>query len=176
MLIRSLSAAAALAAGVAAATAAAAADVKITDIKAYLFQERSGRLSANILDSKDAFKNLSTGGGAGGEAASNILLEFVFSGEKNSAPKFSSALINIIQSGKDGHKATTTKAFGGFVFGESGEVHKSLFLENATCMPLEIQVKAGRSAKTAKVEFSCDELVEAKGPGVAPAPPAPKKK
>lgn len=175
MLIRSLAAAAALAAGLSAATEAAAADVKITDIKAYLFQERSGRLSANILDSKDAFKNLSTGG-AGGEAASNILLEFVFSGEKNSAPKFNSALINIIQSGKDGHKATTTKAFGGFVFGESGEVHKSLFLENATCMPLEIQVKAGKYVKSAKVEFSCDELVEAKGPGVAPAPGAPKKK
>ena len=161
-----------------AAGGALAADVKISDIKAYMFLEKTGRLSANIADSKEAFKNVSTGGGPGGEAASGILVEFVFAGDKNSAPKFASALINITQSGKNGQKAKTTKAFGGFQFGDSGEVHKSLFLENATCMPLEIEVKAGKSAKTAKVEFACDELAEAIGPGVAAAPDAkaPKKK
>ena len=161
-----------------AAGAAHAADVKITDIKAYLFLEKTGHLSANIMDSKDPFKNLSTGGGAGGEPASNILLEFVFSGDKNSAPKFASALINITQSGKNGQKARTTRAFGGFQFGESGEVHKSLYLENATCMALEIEVKVGKSVKTGRVEFACDEVAEAWGPGVAvpPAPGTPKKK
>jgi hypothetical protein len=157
---------------------AIAADVKVTDIKGYLFLERSGRLSANIFAAPGPFKNLSTAGGADGEPASNMLLEFVFTGDKNSAPKYASALINIIQSGKNGQKARTTKAFGGFVFGDGGEAHKSLFIENATCMPLEIEVKAGKSVKTVKVEFACDEPVEAKGPGVAPAPDAkpPKKK
>ena len=153
-----------------AASGASAAEVKIFDIKAYMFLEKTGHLSANIADSKEAFKNVSTGGGPGGEAASGILVEFVFAGDKNSAPKYASALINITQSGKNGQKAKTTKAFGGFQFGDSGEVHKALFLENATCMPLEIEVKAGKSTKTAKIEFACDELVEVKGPGLAPTP------
>lgn len=157
---------------------ALAADVKVTDIKGYLFLERSGKLSANIFAAPGPFKNLSTTGGADGEPASSMLLEFVFAGDKNSAPKYASALINITQSGKNGQKARTTRAFGGFVFGDSGEAHKSLFIENATCMPLEIEVKAGKSVKTVKAEFACDEPAEAKGPGVAPAPDGktPKKK
>ena len=161
------------------AGAALAADVKVTDIKGYLFLERSGRLSANIFAAPGPFRNLSTVGGAEGEPASNMLLEFVFSGEKNSAPKYASALINITQSGKNGQKARTTRAFGGFVFGDSGEAHKSLFIENATCMPLEVEVKAGKSVKSVKVDFACDEPVEAKGPGTATAAPdakTPKKK
>ena len=160
-----------------AAGGALAADVKVTDIKGYLFLERSGRLSANIFAAPGPQKNVATGGGADGEPAYNVLLEFVFAGDKNSAPKFASALINITQSGKNGQKAKTTKAFGGFVFGDSGETHKSVFLENATCMPLEVEVKAGKSVKSVKVEFACDEPVEAKGPGAAaPDAKTPKKK
>ena len=154
---------------------AQAADIKINDIKAFLLLERSGTLSPNIIGSTEAFANTSTGGGATKEPASNILVELVFAGDKNSAPKFASALVNITQSGKNGQQARTTKAFGGFQFGENGEVHKTLFLENATCMPLQIEVKAGKSIKTAKVEFACDEPVEAKGPGVATPVPGKKK-
>ena len=152
-----------------------AADVKISDIRAFLYLEQSGHWSDNIIDSKDVFSNTSTGGGAAKEPASNILVELVFTGDKNSAPKFASAIVNITQSGKNGQKAKTTKAFGGFQFAEAGEVHKSVFLENATCMPLEIEVKAGKSVKTAMVEFSCEEPVAPKGPGVA-VPPVPGKK
>ena len=153
-----------------------AADVKVSDIKAYLYLEKSGRLSENIIGAKEAFVNTSTGGGAAREPASNILIEIVLLGDKNTAPKFASALVNITQSGKNGQKSRTTKAFGGFQFGDIGEVHKSVFLENATCMPLEIEVKAGKSTKTVKAEFSCEEPVEAKGPGVAAAPAPAKKK
>ena len=171
-----LAAALAVAAALSAAGGARAADVKVSDIKAYLYLEKSGQLSANIIGAKEAFKNTSTGGGAAKEPASNILVEVVLTGEKNTAPKIASALVNITQSGKNGQKTRTAKAFGGFQFGDSGEVHKSLFLENATCMLLEIEVKAGKSAKTVKAEFSCDEPVEEKGPGVASAPAAPVKK
>jgi hypothetical protein len=37
-------------------------------------------------------------------------------------------------------------------------------------MPLEIEVKAGKSVKTARVEFSCDEPKEEVGPGVGAVP------
>jgi hypothetical protein len=153
--------------------AARAADVKINDIKAYFYLERTGRLSDNFLGAKEAFHNVSTGGSAA-EPASNILVEVVIGGEKNTAPKFASTLVNITQFGKNGQKTRTTKGFGGFVFGDSGETHKSLFLENATCLPIEIEVKAGKSTKTVRAEFSCDEPKEEVGPGVGAV--APKKK
>jgi hypothetical protein len=97
----------ALVAGLALAGPGRAADVRITEMKAYLFLENSGRLSDNILGQKVAFTNVSTGGGAAKEPASNILLEFVFAGDRNTAPKFATALVNVTQSGKEGRKSRT---------------------------------------------------------------------
>jgi hypothetical protein len=33
-----------------------------------------------------------------------------------------------------------------------------VFLENATCMPLAIQVHAGKTQKAARLDFSCTEV------------------
>ena len=147
----------AFAASLLASAAASAADVRIAEIRAYLWLERSGKLSANLVGSKEALFNTVVGEGSAGEPASNVLVEIVLAGDKNSAPKYASAIVNLTQSGKGGQKSVTKKGLGGFLFGESGTVHKALFLENATCAPLEIEVKVGKAVKSAKLDFQCGE-------------------
>ena len=52
----------------------------------------------------------------------------------------------------------THKAFTHFIFGADGIEHKAIFLEAATCMPLSIIVHAGKTEKTARLDFSCTEV------------------
>ena len=143
-------------AALALAPAAQGAEIKITDIKAYLFLEGGGKLSDNVIGAP-AFVNLPKGGGPKGEMATGVLFDLTFSGDKNSAPKFATATIDVTQAGKPGQQVTTHKALANFAFGADGIEHKALFLENATCMGLKIDVRAGKTQKDAKIEFSCKE-------------------
>jgi hypothetical protein len=133
---------------------ACASDIRIDDIRAYLFLEDAGKLSSNIVGAPP-MENLPRGGGPDGDTATGVLLEFVFSGAKNSQPKYATATIDISQRGKTGQPVEIHKAFANFVFGASGATHKALFLENATCMTLRIDVHAGKSAKDASLVFQC---------------------
>ncbi len=133
-----------------------AAEIKITDIKAHLFVEGTGKLSENIIGAP-AFLNLPKGGGPDHVMATGVLFDLTFAGEKNSAPKFATATIDITQFGKLGQQVTTHKALAAFNFGPDGLEHKALFLENATCMAMTIDVRAGKSQKAAKIEFQCKE-------------------
>lgn len=139
------------------AAPASAADVKIGEIRAFIFLERSGTWSKNLVGSKEPLFNTLIGEGPAGEPASTVLIDIAVTGDKNSAPKYASAIVNLIQSGKNGQRTTTKKGLVGFLFGESGVIHKPLFLENATCAPLEIEVKVGKAVKTAKIDFQCGE-------------------
>ena len=147
----------ALAALLLAPSLASAADVRIAEIRAYLWLERSGKLSGNLVGSKEPLFNTIIGEGSAGEPANNLLVEIVIAGDRNSAPKHASAIVNLTQAGKGGQKSVTKKGLGGFLFGDSGMVHKSIFLENATCSALEIEVKVGKAAKSAKLDFQCGE-------------------
>ncbi|MCX7339612.1 MAG: hypothetical protein NT037_03675 [Hyphomicrobiales bacterium] len=40
------------------------------------------------------------------------------------------------------------RACGGFQFGDDGRSHKTFVLENATCAPLEVDVRLGRSRRS----------------------------
>ena len=138
------------------AGSASAADVRIADIKAFLFLERSGKWSANIVGAPP-FANLAKGGGADGEPASGVFVDLTFSGDKNSTPKFATATVNIAQSGKAGQQIVTHKAFTNFIFGADGVQHKAFFMESATCMPMAIEVKTPKAQKSAKFDFECKE-------------------
>jgi len=61
------------------------AEVRITDVRAYLFLERAGKLSEDIVGAPP-FENLPKGGGPNHDTATGILVDLVFSGDKNSAP------------------------------------------------------------------------------------------
>jgi hypothetical protein len=138
----------------------ASAQVAIDDIRLQLFKERSGSLSENIVGSKKSFVNTPSGGGDAGEPAEAILVTLVVTGPKNSksSDKVARDLasITVTQTAKTGPRVLLKRAYGGFQFGADGKSHKAFLLENATCAPLEVDVRLGRSRKTVSIPFSCD--------------------
>jgi hypothetical protein len=141
--------------------AVATAPVAVEDIRVQLFLERSGRLSDNIVGAKKSFRNTVIGEGDAGEPAESVLVTLVITGPKNktSSDKIARDLasVTVTQASKQGPKVLLRRAYGGFLFGEQGRVHKAFFLDNATCAPLEVDVKLGKTRKTVKVDFSCGE-------------------
>jgi hypothetical protein len=144
------------AAGLALAGGANAAELKIVDIKAYVFLERAGKLSDDVVNGP-ALVDAPRGGAPGGDTATGVLIDFTFAGDKNFSPKYATATVDLTQTGHAGQQVVIHKAFTGFVFGPDGVEHKAVFLENATCAPLTIDVRAGKSRKSAKLDFSCTE-------------------
>jgi hypothetical protein len=142
-------------------TTSASAQVAVDDIKIQLFLERSGTLSENIVGSKKTYANTPLGEGDAGEPADAVVVTLIFSGAKNavSSDKIARdvASITVTQAAKTGPKILLRRAYGGFRFGESGKIHKAFTLDNATCAPLEVDVKVGKTRKNVKVPFSCKE-------------------
>jgi len=89
--------------------------------------------------------------------ATGLLLDFTFAGDKNASPKYATGTIDLTQTGRAGQLILTHKAFTNFIFGPEGLEHKAVFLEGATCMPLAIDVRAGKTRKSAKLDFQCGE-------------------
>ena len=140
------------------AGAAHAAELKIIDVKAYAFLEHAGKLSDDLIGNDQSLVDAPRGGALGGDTATGVLLDFTFEGDKNASPKYATAVVDLTQTGHSGQQVVTHKAFTNFIFGADGIEHKAVFLEGATCMPLAIQVHAGKTQKTAKLEFSCTEV------------------
>jgi hypothetical protein len=133
-----------------------AAELKIVDVKAYAYLEREGRLSDNLIGEPRLINAPRGGAAPGGDTATAVLLDFVFQGDKNATPKYATATIDLVQTNRDGQNTITHKAFTNFVFGPDGVQHKAVFLDGATCMPLAIEVHAGHTAKSARLDFQCD--------------------
>jgi hypothetical protein len=136
---------------------AEAAELKIVDVKAYAFLEHAGKLSDDLVSSGQSLVDAPRGGALGGDSATGVLLDFTFEGDKNASPKYATAIVDLTQTGHLGQQVVTHKAFTNFIFGPDGIEHKALFLEAATCMPLAIQVHAGKTEKSAKIDFQCTE-------------------
>jgi hypothetical protein len=133
------------------------AELKITDVKAYVFLERAGRMSENIVGAPE-LSDAPRGGAPDGDTATGVFLDFTFEGDKNFSPKYATATVDLTQTSRAGQQVVTHKAFTGFVFGPEGIEHKAVFLENATCAPLAVSVHAGKSEKSVKLDFSCTEV------------------
>ena len=140
---------------------ALAAQLKITDVKAYAFLEHAGKLSDDLVNSGESLVDAPKGGALGGDTATGLLIDFTFEGDKNASPKYATAVVDLTQTGRSG-PITTHRAFTNFIFGADGIEHKAVFLEGATCMPLAIQVHAGKTEKSAKLDFHCTETVAPK--------------
>ncbi|POR50359.1 hypothetical protein [Bosea psychrotolerans] len=137
------------------------AQVSVAEIRAQIFLERSGKLSDNLIGANKALHNTVIGEGDAGEPADAVLVTLVFTGAKNtrSSDKIARDLasITVKQRARTGEKTLLRRVYGGFLFGESGRIHKAFLLDNATCAPLDIEVKVGRSTKSAKLDFTCGE-------------------
>jgi hypothetical protein len=138
-----------------AAQPATAAELKITDIKAYLYLEHAGKLSDNIIGAP-TFENVAKGGGADHDPATAILFDLTFAGDKNASPKYATAIVDVTQSSRSS-QIVTHKAFTNFIFGADGIQHKVFLVENATCMPIVVDVRANKTAKNVKLDFQCKE-------------------
>jgi hypothetical protein len=134
--------------------AAQAADLKIVDIKASLYLEATGKFSEPLADGAE-LENLAKGDGPDRRLASAVLVELTFSGEKNAAPKFATATVDVTQTNHAGQASVTHKGFTHFVFGPDGLEHKAFLVEDATCGPLQVEVHANKSAKTLRLPFHC---------------------
>ena len=128
------------AAGVMLAGGGQAAELKIVDVKAYAFLEHAGKLSDDLIGG-ESLVDAPKGGAPGGDTATGLFLDFTFAGDKNAAPKYATATIELTQTSRAGQKILTHKAFTNFIFGSDGVEHKAVFLEGATCMPLTIEVR-----------------------------------
>lgn len=133
-----------------------AAELKIVDIKAYAFLEHAGKLSDDLIGGP-ALVDAPKGGAPGGDTATGLLIDFTFAGDKDFAPKYATATIDLTQTAHDGRQVLTHKAFTHFIFDADGTEHKALWLDQATCMPLSIAVRAGKTEKTVTLDFSCTE-------------------
>ena len=133
------------------------AELKIVDVKAYAFLEHAGKLSDDLLSIDQGLVDAPRGGAPGGDSATGVLLDFIFEGDKNASPKYATAVVDLTQTGHSGQLVVTHKAFTNFIFGPDGIEHKAVFLDAATCMPLAIQVHAGKTEKSAKIDFQCTE-------------------
>ena len=133
-----------------------AAELKIVDTKAYAFLEHAGKLSEDLIGGP-ALVDAPNGGAPGGDTATGILIDLTFEGDKGFSPKYATATVDLTQTAHGGREVLTHKAFTHFIFDASGAEHKALWLEQATCMPLSIVVRAGKTQKTATLDFSCSE-------------------
>ena len=143
------------------ASGAGAAQLKVTDVKAYAFLEHAGKLSDDLVSGGESLVDAPKGGALGGDTATGLLIDFTFEGDKNASPKYATAVVDLTQTGRSG-PITTHRAFTNFIFGPDGIEHKAVFMEGATCMPLAIQVHAGKTEKSAKLDFHCTETVAPK--------------
>lgn len=136
-------------------------NIVIQDIKIQLFLEKSGKLSENLVGSKKSLFNTPIGAGDAGEPAESVFVTLVFQGPKNGkgSDKLARdlAAVKVTQFGKGAPKILLNRPYGGMLFGEDGLNHKAFVIDNATCAPLEIEARVGRSRKTARVDFKCGE-------------------
>ena len=135
--------------------------IAVTVIRAQAFLERSGRWSEDLAATKKPLKNLPRPSNEFGEPGDALLVTLVFKGPKNSESSRQlardMAMVTVKQV-KDATRTLLYRAFGGFAFGETGEASKAFMLDEATCAPLEIEVKVGRSRKLQKFDFACEEV------------------
>ncbi len=138
-----------------ASSSAMGAELKIVDIKAFLYLEHAGKLSADIVGGP-SLVNVAKGGGPDHDPATAILFDLTFAGEKNASPKYATATVDVTQSARTG-QVVTRKAFTNFIFGADGIQHKAFLVENGTCAPIAVEVHAGKTEKNVRLDFQCKE-------------------
>jgi hypothetical protein len=137
---------------------ATAQEIRLGDLRAHLYLERSGRLSDDILAMKDArLTNLPRGEGVFSEPANTVILNIGLLGARNTQPKHATALVNITTTNRTGQRKTETRPIMGMVFGEDGKLNRPIVLDNITCAKVEIEVKTKGAAKRAELDFTCTE-------------------
>jgi hypothetical protein len=156
MMMRVLACAAAVA--VVSIGPAEAQEVRLGDLRAHLYLERSGKLSDDLLAMRDPkLKDVPRGEGVFGEPANTLVLNVTLLGAPNTQPKHATALVNITTTNRTGQRRTETRPLMGFVFGDDGRLNRPVVLDNITCAKVEVEVKSRAAAKRVALDFTCTE-------------------
>ncbi len=148
--------------------AACAQEIRLGDLSAHLYLERSGRLSDDLFALKSPnLKDVPRGEGVFGEPANMLVLNVQLLGAPNTQPKYASAMVNITTTNRAGQRRIETRPLLGFVFGADGRLNRPVVLDNVTCSKVEIEVKSRSAAKRAELAFTCSEPKTAEAPAPA---------
>jgi hypothetical protein len=140
------------------AAPAIAQDIRLGELRAHVYLERSGKLSDDLLALKNPkLSDLPRGEGVFGEPANTVVLNVALIGAKNTQPKHATALVNVTTTNRTGQRKTETRPLLGLVFGEDGVLNRPVMLDNVTCSKVEIEVKTRTAAKKAVLDFTCTE-------------------
>jgi hypothetical protein len=108
------------------------------------------------VGSKKNFDNTVIGEGEAGGAASNVLIDLTLVNTDGPGPASTVTLkVSWRAMGKD---TSLTRSYDNTTF-NGGEVrHESVLIENATCWPVKIEARAGKSPpKLVTLKFGCGE-------------------
>ncbi|HYF54907.1 MAG TPA: hypothetical protein VEA41_11670 [Salinarimonas sp.] len=135
--------------------------ITIAEIRAQAYLERSGRWSDDLATTKTELRNLPLPTSTLGEPAEAVLVTLVFQGPKNTqssrALARDMATLSVKQTKGGESRPLVYRALGSFHFNDAGQAYKAFMLDEATCAPVEIEVKIGRSRKAQTFAFACDE-------------------
>jgi hypothetical protein len=146
---------AALVVGLLAGPAAAQA-VRVDEIRAHLFYNRSGTLSDDILKTKPALFNITVGAGDGlKETAESVLIVIALKGPPSGFDQ--SETITVTITDEKAKKKVVERKFNGFLFDDKGRLVKPIFLENKVCAPLRVVAKGRGGEKAVTIPFMCGE-------------------
>lgn len=131
--------------------------IAVKDVRVQFYLEKTATFSDNIVSAGKSFLNAARGEGIA-EPASGLLVTIEATGPKGgkSNDKIAAHIAQVIINRKyrTGPK-TEQKVFGGFRFNDQGVAYKAFMLDAATCAPLEVDVRVGRSRKKVEVNFDC---------------------
>jgi hypothetical protein len=133
----------------------------IKDLRVQFFYEKTAKLSENIADAPRPFVNAHRGENLP-EPASGLFVVMEVAGPKNGQSNDKIALhmaqVNVTRKYKSGPRLEQ-RVFGGFRFNEQGVAYKAFMIDAATCAPVEIEARLGRSRRSTKVDFECNAEV-----------------
>lgn len=141
---------------VALASPAAAQAVRIDEIRAHVFYNRSGTLSDDIIKTKPALFNIIIGAGDGlKETADSVLIVIALKGPPSGFDERETITVTVTD--EKARKKVVERKFNGFLFDDKGRLVKPIFLENKVCAPLRIVAKGKGGEKAVTIPFMCGE-------------------
>jgi hypothetical protein len=128
-------------------------DFRVTDIKAQLLYERSGKLSVDLTGTPDfAIWNTVIGEGSAEEPADDVLVSAVISGPEERNLTVPLTLTALDAKGKVLASRTMTRILAGKVY------VRSILLKDVGCAGLiRLEARLGASVRREKIEMDCGE-------------------
>jgi hypothetical protein len=126
--------------------------VRIAEVRAQLFQERTGTFSNDLLGpNPPELGNVIIGD----DPANAFLLVVTLEGPPRSFQR--DAVLQVTVRSRGGRPAPYNRRARGFLFGESGRTNQAMLVHDHVCQPVEIDIRIGRERRRVDLGFRCYE-------------------